>query len=142
MKMWIVLIALCVCCLVGACKSGYIKKKPVSANQEPVTTEAVDPADAEDNEERSVQMEKNRKIIAEALNIEEDARNMRYILDTLNSIGAGSVQSAHFAEEDGERKLYLTAEDGTEFCMYLTGRGSVNAVENLTTGEWPFMLIQ
>lgn len=79
----------------------------------------------------------NRTIIAEALDIEENDRNMRFILSTLNTISAGQIQSAEAAEEDGEKVINLVAEDGTNYCIYLSKSGSVEAVKNLDTGQWP-----
>lgn len=73
----------------------------------------------------------NRTIIAEALGVDENNRN---ILDT---ICAGKIQSAEATEVDGEKVLNLVAEDGTDYRIFLSGSGSVEAVENLATGEWP-----
>lgn len=79
----------------------------------------------------------NRTIIAEAVGIEENDRKMRFILSTLNTISAGQIQSAEAVEDDGRKVINLVAEDGTNYCIYLSRSGSVEAVKNLDTGEWP-----
>lgn len=45
--------------------------------------------------------------------------------------------SLRATEVDGEKVLNLVAEDGTDYRNFLSGSGSVEAVENLATGEWP-----
>ncbi len=90
-----------------------------------------------DEDEEKMQVEaNNRIIIAEAVGIEENDRKMRFILSTLDTISAGQIQSAEAAEEDGEKVINIVAEDGTNYCIYFSGSGSVEAVKNLDTGEW------
>lgn len=79
----------------------------------------------------------NRTMIAEALGIEEDSRNIRFILNSMNTIGAGQIQKAEAVEENGEKMIDIVAEDGTNYRIYLSGSGNVDAIENLLTGEWP-----
>lgn len=88
-------------------------------------------------EEDTVLNEENRKLIADALGIEENSRNIRFMLSCLDTINAGKLQSAELSEDNGERLLNVVAEDGTRYQIYLTDRGSVEAVKNLDTGEWP-----
>lgn len=78
----------------------------------------------------------NRTIIAKALGVEENNRNIRFILSSLKTIDAGQIQSAEMAEENGEKVINLVAEDSTEYRIYLSERRSVEAVKNLVTGEW------
>lgn len=79
----------------------------------------------------------NRSMIAEALGVEENSRNIRFILNCLNTVEAGQIQSAETDEINGEKVINVIAEDGTEYQIYLSGSGSVEAVKNLSTGEWP-----
>ena len=81
--------------------------------------------------------ENNRAIIAEALGIDEGSRNIRFILKTLDTIGAGQIKSAEAGMDGGDSYLDITAEDDTVYRIYLTGSGSVDAVKNMDTGEWP-----
>lgn len=92
---------------------------------------------ADEDEEKMKVDANNRAIIAKAVGIEENDRKMRFILSALNTISAGQIQSAEAAEEDGEKVIKLVAEDGINYCIYLSGSGSVEAVKNLDTGEWP-----
>ena len=80
--------------------------------------------------------EMNRSIIAEALGMEENNRKLRFILSSLNTIQTGQLQSAKMLEIDGESVLYIVAEDSTDYQIYLSGSGSVEAVKNLITEEW------
>ena len=79
----------------------------------------------------------NRVMIAEALGVEKDSRNIRFILNGINTVGMGRLQSARMLESDGQKILSLVAEDGTEYQMYLSESGNLEAVQNLDTGEWP-----
>lgn len=79
----------------------------------------------------------NRAMIAEALGVEKDSRNIRFILNGINTVGMGRLQSARMLESDGQKILSLVAEDGTEYQMYLSESGNLEAVQNLDTGEWP-----
>lgn len=79
----------------------------------------------------------NRVMIAEALGVEKDSRNIRFILNGINTVGMGQLQSARMLESDGQKILSLIAEDGTEYQMYLSESGNLEAVQNLDTGEWP-----
>lgn len=79
----------------------------------------------------------NRTMIAEALGIAEDSRSIRFILSSLDTIGAGQIQSAESVEADGGKAIDLVAEDGTNYRIYLTRSGGVDSVKDLDTGEWP-----
>ena len=116
MKKWVIVLALSVLCSMSACSNS--------------NTNSI--SDSGQND-----VANNRTIIAEAIGIEENDRKMRFILSTLNTINAGQIQSAEAAEEDGEKVINIVAEDGTNYCIYLSSSGSVEAVKNLDTGEWP-----
>ncbi len=79
----------------------------------------------------------NRVMIAEALGVEKDSRNIRFILNGINTVGMGRLQSARMLESDGQKILSIVAEDGTEYQMYLSESRNMEAVQNLDTGEWP-----
>lgn len=81
-------------------------------------------------------------MIAEALEIEDDDRSLRFILSSLNTINAGQIQRAKVVESEEGRLILLVAEGGTNYKVYLTGNGSVDAVENMDTGEWPIQSIK
>lgn len=148
MKKWVLVLALSVLCNMSACSNGNAKNISESGQNDVVNGGADEPDSGEniddhtevnaDGDEEKMQVDaKNRTIIAEAAGIEENDRNMRFILGTLNTISAGQIQSAEAAEKDGEKMINLVAEDGTNYCIYLSRRGSVEAVKNLDTGEWP-----
>ena len=94
------------------------------------------PEQAKQEEDDEVDTE-NRSLLAKALGVEETDRSMRFLLNALKTVGAGRIQSAEAREENGQKLLAILAEDGTEFWIYLTNSGGVDAVKNLTTGEWP-----
>lgn len=97
--------------------------------------------DEDDPEDTAADTEaSNRKILAEAIGIDENDGSMKYNLEKLKKIDAGRIQSAvKGMTEDGEEYIDIIAEDGTNFRMYLMGGYSVMDVENLDTGEWVIM---
>ena len=148
MQKWVIVLALSVLCSMSAC-SNRNTNNISDSGQNDVANEVSDESGSGENvndntevnaDEDSEKMKidaNNRTIIAEAVGIEENDRTMRFILSTLDTISAGQIQSAETAEEDGEKVINLVAEDGTNYCIYLSGNGSVEAVKNLDTGEWP-----
>lgn len=78
----------------------------------------------------------NRALIAEAISDDENSRSIRFILECLNTIGAGVIQSAESIEVEGEKAIDLIAEDGTNYRIYLSSSGGVESVKNLDTNEW------
>lgn len=117
-------------CLICACGKDTVAQDDVGQPEQAIT---VGDSDKEDSEvEKS-----NRKIIARALHVTRFNSGLPYILNSLAVIEAGQIQSAKTTQVDGEKVLDIVAEDGTEFRIYLSGSGSVDAVKNLTTGEWP-----
>lgn len=78
----------------------------------------------------------NRIAIAEALGVEKDSGDINPLLSILDTINAGQVHNIEVAAVDGEKVINLTAEDGTDYRVYLSGNGSVEAVKNLITGKW------
>ncbi|MDE6750593.1 MAG: hypothetical protein K2K21_16260 [Lachnospiraceae bacterium] len=129
MKKWVIVLALSILCSMSAC-SNKNTNNISDSGQNDVANEVSDESGSDEVDAN------NRTIIAEAVGIEENDRNMRFILSTLNTISAGQIQSAEVVEEDGEKVINLVAEDGTNYCIYLSGSGSVEAVKNLDTGEW------
>lgn len=146
MKKWVIVLALSVLCSMSACRN---TNNISDSGQNDVANEVSDEPDSGENvndntevnadgdEEKMKVDANNRTIIAEAVGIEENDRKMRFILSTLNTISAGKIQSAEAVEDDGEKAINLVAEDGTNYCIYLSRSGSVEAVKNLDTGEWP-----
>lgn len=148
MKKWVIALALSVLCSMSACSNRNTNSISDSGQNDVANEVSDEPGSGEnvnDNtevnaDEDSEKMKvdaNNRTIIAEAVGIEENDRTMRFILSTLDTISAGQIQSAEAAEEDGEQVINLVAEDGTNYCIYLSGSGSIEAVKNLDTGEWP-----
>ena len=147
MKKWVIVLALSILCSMSAC-SNRNTNNISDSGQNDVANEVSDESgsgeNVNDNTEVNADGDKekmkvdanNRTIIAEAVGIEENDRKMRFILSTLNMISAGQIQSAEAAEEDGEKVINLVVEDGTNYCIYLSRSGSVEAVKNLDTGEW------
>lgn len=148
MKKWVIVLALSVLCGMSACSNRSTNNMSDSGQNgvaNGVSNESGSDKNVDDNtevnadgDEKKMQVEtSNRTIMAEAVGIEENDRKMRFILSTLNTISAGQIQSAVADEENGEKVVNLVAEDGTNYCIYLSKSGSVEAVKNLDTGEWP-----
>lgn len=134
MKKWVIIWILIILCCISACSNKSID----NADSINGISDIADSHDAVDGDEEEIEVDAiNRTIIAEALGVEEENRNIRFILNSLNTIGTGKVQSADATEIDGEKVINLIAEDGTEYRIYLSRRGSVEAIKNLDTGEWP-----
>ena len=144
MKKWVIVLALSVLCSMSACSNRNVNNISDSGQKDVVngvSDESGSGGNVDDNtdaDEEKMQVDaNNRTIIAEAVGIEENDRSMRFILNALDTINAGQIQSAEAAEEDGEKVINIVAGDGTNYCIYLSGSGSVEAVKNLDTGEWP-----
>lgn len=147
MKKWVIVLTLSVLCSMSACSNRNVNNISDSSQNDVangVSDESGSDVNFDDNtevdadgDEEKMQVDaNNRIIIAEAVGIEENDRKMGFILIALDTIGAGQIQSAEAAEEDGEKVINIVAEDGTNYCIYLSGSGSVEAVKNLDTGEW------
>lgn len=129
---------LIMCLLLSACSNYSGGDEDIAGADTTVSgTEEQTPADNDTIEETGEMSENNRAIIAEALGIDEGSRNIRFILRTLDTIGAGEIKSAEAGTDGGDSYLDITAEDDTVYRIYLTGSGSVDAVKNMDTGEWP-----
>lgn len=124
------ILAFSLLCFVSACAGKTAEENPDTITDQP---DIEQDAGKEESEVDAY----NRSMIAEALGVEENFRGLRFILNSLTVIEAGQIQSAKTTQVDGEKVLDIVAEDGTEFRIYLTSSGSVDAVKNLTTGEWP-----
>lgn len=139
MKKWVIIgIACCILCCMDACGRQYSKEEPTTQAHQMEEVVATVTSLPKNTEQEDVDVEeKNREMIAQALEIETEDRNIRFILAALDTVHAGKLQSAKATEKDGEKILEVLAEDGVSYRIYLTGSGSVEAVENLVTGEWP-----
>lgn len=131
MKKWIASLGLIMLFCLSACDN----KSDIVVNDGSIDKEFGNSTDW-DEEETEVDIN-NRTIIAEVLGVEEDSRNIRFILRTLNTIKVGKIQSAETDEIDGEKVINLVAEDGTNYRIYLSKSGSIEAVKNLDNAEWP-----
>ncbi len=98
------------------------------------TGEAADAVGA--GEEESEVDAQNRAMLAQALGVPEDQRNIRFLLGALETVEAGQIRSAELTEADGAEVLRVVGEDGTQLDIYLTGSGKVEGVKNPETGEW------
>ena len=139
MKKWVIIgIACCILCCMDACGRQYSKEEPTTQAHQMEEVVATVTSLPKNTEQEDVDVEeKNREMIAQALEIETEDRNIRFILAALDTVHAGKLQSAKAKEKDGEKTLEVLAEDGVSYRIYLTGSGSVEAVENLVIGEWP-----
>ena len=92
----------------------------------------------ENGENSSVEERKQilQDYMNEVLEIQENHRSLRFILSSLNTISAGQIQSVELVEDNGEKVLNLVSEDGTNYQIYLSKSGNVEAVKNTDTGEW------
>lgn len=128
-------------CLISSCGRKTDEKEAESSTEKKIET--VNEIKSENNTSDDLQKEDedmdtyNRALIAESLGISEETRSLRFIINVINTIKAGKIQKAEKIEEDGEQRLDILAEDGTNYRLYLSSTGNVDAVENLTTGEWP-----
>ncbi len=108
--------------------------------EEKHTIENADVSEADDGikEADSEVDEANRKMIAEALRVDENSRNIKFIIAFLNSLDAGVISDVEFNENEQNRMtIVFKAEDGTNYKMYLSLSGSPMEVKNLDTGDWP-----
>lgn len=140
MKKWIVIWSLIIFCFLSGCSESGLNNEPSDKEPLYLIDEATDTTDSnyimgEEKEEMQVDMI-NRTIIAKALGVEENNRNIRFILNSLNTIEAGKIQSAEMGEIGGEKVINLVAEDSINYRIYLSRSGSVEAVKNLDTDEW------
>lgn len=127
MKKWIIFLVFTISIMLNACGN-----ESASDDSE---TEIIE---MESEEEEELEVEAlNRTMIAKALGVEEDSRNIRFILGGLQTISAGEIQSAVYEEKEGNRIINIVAEDNTNYRIYLNKGGSVEAIENADTGEWP-----
>ncbi len=133
MKKTIIALTLAALCLFSACGSreNAAKQENVPDDQSNISVES-DMMESEVSEvERS-----NRAIIADALGADENARSIRFIMNSLNTINVGRIQSAELTQENGEAVLDLITEDQKNYRIYLTGSKKVDSIKDLTTGEW------
>ena len=136
LKRTAILIALAALLSVSAC-AGH--NDPNTANESEASIATTQhQSDQNDAKDATMTDAKNRTTIARALGVEEDARQLRFILASLDTIEAGIIQEASLTSaSNDEEALDVVAENGTNFRIYLTANGSVEAVQNLSTGEWP-----
>ncbi len=106
--------------------------EPEQANKNEADLEISTYVESEESEVEA----SNRTIIAEALGVEENQRNIKFILGHLNTIGVVQVTKAELAEENGEAVLDLESDNQKKYRVYLSGSGSVEAIKDLDTGEW------
>ena len=119
-----------------ACAGKEETKTSDPASPTPTQMEA-ETGEGENGEQEETEVDEyNRKLIAEALSIPEDSRSIRFILGSLKTVGAGKLQTAEAAEENGDKYLNVLAEDGTNYAVLLSRSGSPEGVKNLDTGEW------
>lgn len=128
MKKWCIVFVLIMLCGMSGCNHGNNGLESTQSNYYP---------DDNLNEEETEMDTNNKTIIAKALGVKEDARAIRFIINSLHTIDAGQIQSAELAEVDGEKVINLVAEDDTDYRIYLSKNGNVEAVKNLSTGDWP-----
>lgn len=91
------------------------------------------PQQVQDND-RKDEENANRAIIALALGIEDEtSRAVTHIAYFLKMNNAGKIRKAVMTDGD---ILEITAENGTEYQLYLSPNKSIDAVKNKATGEW------
>lgn len=135
-KRFLFCIVLTLSCISIGCAS---PKKEENSSQmkstDAVVSQSETDVDYENGEEDEVDME-NRKILAEALGIEENSRNLKFMVNALHTLEAGQLSLAEAEEWNGEQTVRIVAEDGTNYRIYLVN-GNIDSVENVDTGEWP-----
>lgn len=133
MRKCIIALALAAICCLNACSSKDTAKELENApnNQSNMNTAAV-VTEAEESE-----MEvNNRTLIANALGIDENARNMRFIMNSLKAINVGWIQTAELTQENGGDVLDITTKDQMNYRIYLSSSKKVDAIKDLSSGEW------
>ena len=101
----------------------------------PVPSETI-VKDKEENKGIGFGNEKNARMIADALNIDADSRSIRFIANSLDAINVGTIRSAEIEESDGEKVLNIINEEDVSYSVYLSDSQKVEAIKNVTTGEW------
>lgn len=138
-KCMIALVFMVLCCMSG-CDDSNGKNELETIAGDVIIEEVADESVSDNNEDRDreeIEMDAiNRTMIAEALGIQDNHRSIRFILSSLNTISAGQIQSVELVEDNGEKVLNLVSEDGTNYQIYLSKSGNVEAVKNTDTGEW------
>lgn len=133
MKKQIIAVAILIICSITACSNnsttGDAESDGIIENGGTIVI------DDEDKEETEVEAA-NRTVLAGALGIDENARSIRFILNSLNAIHVGRILKAELTEENTERVLDIVAENDIIYRVYLSRNNSVEAVKDLTTGEW------
>lgn len=138
MKKITIILVLIMCLVLSACGS-HDAVEDNSSGDDAAAIGIEEKADADnDNDEETEEMsDNNRTIIAEALGVDENSRSLRFHLYALNEVNAGEIKSAVAGSDGNDKYIEVVAEDDTVYRIYLSGSGSVDAVKNMDTGEWP-----
>ncbi len=97
--------------------------------------------DNDDNDGKDQDMEKyNRRLIAEAIGVDEEQDILDYIQAGLKRIEIGKLQNVKYTK-DKEEYIDIVAEDNTNYRIFISG-GGILAIHNLDNGDWPFMAYQ
>lgn len=133
MKECIIALALAAICCLNACGSkGTAKELENTPDNQSNMNTAAAVTEAEESE-----MEiNNRTLIANALGVDENARNMRFIMNSLKAINVGWIQTAELTQENGEDVLDITTKDQMNYRIYLSSSKKVDAIKDLSSGEW------
>ena len=78
----------------------------------------------------------NRELISELTGVSSTSHDLDYLIGALKKYGAGEIQSIEYVGDPSDMIFDIISEDGTEFKVYLTIYYKVEAVQNVTTGEW------
>lgn len=132
MKVHLIIVAIFIMCLFSACNTGN-KESGSGVNNSGVSSVEAEGYDDPEVTEVSVD---NRATIANALGIEENDRSIRFILAGLDAIEVGKIIQAEKLEENGETVLDIVSEDKTNYRIYLSQNGSIEAIKNTDSGEW------
>ena len=122
------LVVIALCCLAGCYRSTPNIEEQDNINQSsiPVAVETID----------SATESHNRTLIANALLLDEGARSVNFILKSFVAIEAGKLQSAELVQENGENMLDIISESQHKYRIFLSGNNTVEAIKDITTGEW------
>lgn len=119
-----------------------VESTTIATTAEETTTEETTTASATEEETEMTEYISNRELFAEVLSLPADAGQLDRLMAALDYLETGDLQSAELVSEDdpllypNNYFLYFVAEDGTNYRMIITEHFSIEAVQNVDTGEW------
>ena len=124
MKRISIIVIVAVCNILCACGTNIMDKQE---NNDIIKVES---NDADNTRENDI------KIISEALGVDENTRNIRFIISTLDTLGVEQLINAEATVNSDDIVLNIESSNHKKYSIYLSKSGSVEAVKDLDTEEW------